>query len=85
MKNVTVMGFDFGKYSGSDRTDEQTQQSIRAAVRQMFDWYESGMLRPVTSFRFPLRDFATAMDKVLARESMGKVVLEMPLAQSAQA
>jgi NADPH2:quinone reductase len=84
VKNVTVMGFDYGKYSGSERTDKQTQHDIRVAMRQMFDWYVLGTLRPVTSHRFPLRDFATAMDTVLARASMGKVVLEMPLARSCQ-
>ena len=50
----------------------------------MFGRDELGTSRPVTSHRFPFRDFATAKDTVQARSSMGKVVLEMPLARSCQ-
>lgn len=81
VKNVTVMGFDYGKYSGGDHTASPPRYDRRAAMRQMFDWYEAGKSRPVTSHRFPLRDFAAAMDTVLTRASMGKVVLEMPVAE----
>lgn len=79
VKNVTVMGFDYGKYSGSDQPGRQLSHDVRTAMRQIFEWYAGGKLHPVTSHRFPLRDFASAMDAVLSRASMGKVVLEMPI------
>jgi NADPH2:quinone reductase len=80
VKDVAVFGFNYGKYIGWTRVDERRlhEQAVRAAMRQMFRWYEEGRLHPMTSHRFPLRDFRQAMETVLARRSMGKVVLEMP-------
>jgi NADPH2:quinone reductase len=80
VKDVTVLGFNYGKYIGWTRVDERKQHEhrVRAAMQQMFQWCVEGRLHPLTSHRFPLRDFRKAMDTVLARQSMGKVVLEMP-------
>jgi len=33
----------------------------------MFRWFEQGKLNPTTSRRFPLSDYAAAMDAVLDR------------------
>ena len=85
VKDVAVFGFNYGKYIGWTRVDERRQheQTVRAAMQQMFAWFQQGRLRPMTSHRFPLRDFRQAMETVLARRSMGKVVLEMPAARRA--
>ena len=53
---------------------------MRASMETMFRWFEEGKLRPTTSHRFPLVDYAAALDAVLARQAIGKVVLEMPRA-----
>lgn len=83
VKNVAVLGFNYGKYVGWGLTDERRQheQKVRGQFAEMFRWYEEGKLRPVTSHRFPLRDYAAAMDAVLARQGIGKVVLTMPRAE----
>jgi len=83
VKNVTVLGFNYGNYVGWGRTDERARHeaTVRDAFRQMFNWYEQGQLRPVTSHRFPLCEYKAAMAAVLSRKSMGKVVLEMPAAE----
>jgi len=47
----------------------------------MFAWYEEGRLKPTTSHRFPLAQYREAMDAVLARKAIGKIVLEMPVAR----
>jgi NADPH:quinone reductase len=81
VKDVAVLGFNYGRYVGWTRVDERRQHEnqVRAAMHQMFQWYQQGLLHPVTSHRFPLRDFRQAMETVLARRSTGKVVLEMPI------
>jgi NADPH:quinone reductase len=53
---------------------------VRAAFETMFRWFEEGKLHPTTSHRFPVSEYASAMDAALARQAIGKIVLEMPRA-----
>lgn len=82
VKNVSVLGFNYGKYIGWGLTDERRahEARVRAAFDRMFRWYEEGKLHPTASLQFPLKDYAAAMDAVLARKGIGKVVLRMPVA-----
>jgi NADPH:quinone reductase len=82
VKNVSVLGFNYGKYIGWGLIDERHRHEpmVRAGIETMFRWFEQGKLSPTTSHRFPLSDYAAAMDAVLARQAIGKVVLEMPRA-----
>lgn len=86
VKNITVHGFNYGKYIGWGRRDERKQHElqVRAAFQRMFDWHREGRLHPMTSHRFALQDYRAAMDAVLAREGLGKIVLEMPRAVAAR-
>ncbi len=52
---------------------------MRAALETMFRWFEEGKLQPTTSHRFPLSEYAAAMDAVLARQAIGKIVFERNL------
>jgi NADPH:quinone reductase len=81
VKDVTIHGFNFGNYVGWGRIDERKRHEpvMRAAMDQIFTWYQQGKLRPISSHAFPLRDYRSAMETVLSRRSMGKVVLEMPV------
>jgi NADPH2:quinone reductase len=83
VKDVTVLGFNFGNYVGWGRVDERKRHepAMRAAMEQIFSWYRQGKVQPVSSHRFPLREYRAAMETVLSRRSMGKVVLEMPVAR----
>jgi NADPH2:quinone reductase len=82
VKNVSVLGFNYGKYIGWGLIDERHQHEpmVGAGIERMFRWFEQGKLNPTTSHRFPLSDYAAAMDAVLARQAIGKIVLEMPRA-----
>lgn len=84
VKDATIFGFNYGNFIGWGRTDERKKHEprVRAAMRQMFDWQEAGLLKPETSHRFPLREHRAAFAAVMERRSMGKVVLEMPVARS---
>lgn len=87
VKNISVLGFNYGKYMGWTLTDERKihEARVRAQFDRMFTWYEEGKLKPTTSHRFALADFAAAMDAVLARQAIGKIVLRMPRAERAEA
>lgn len=80
VKDVSVLGFNYGNFIGWGRKDERKthEARVRSAFDQMFAWVMEGRLRPTTSHRFALRDYKNAMTTVLAREGMGKVVLAMP-------
>jgi NADPH:quinone reductase len=80
VKNVSVLGFNYGKYIGWGLTDERHRHEpkVRTNIETMFRWFQEGKLHPTTSHRFPLREYAAALDTVLARQAIGKVVLEMP-------
>ncbi len=81
VKDVTVLGFNFGNYMGWGRVDERKRHepAARAAMEQIFTWFRQGKIRPISSHRFALREYRAAMETVLNRRSMGKVVLEMPV------
>lgn len=83
VKDVTVLGFNFGNYVGWGRVDERKrhESAMRAAMERIFAWCVDGTIRPLTSHRFPLREYRAAMETVLGRRSMGKVLLEMPVAE----
>ena len=83
VKDVTILGFNYGNHTGWGRVDERKRHepAVRDAFRRMFAWYEEGKLQPTTSHRFPLRDYKLAMETVLTRQSMGKTVLRMPVAE----
>jgi NADPH2:quinone reductase len=83
VKDVSILGFNYGNYLGWGRTDERKRHEaeVRAMFDRMFAWALEGKLRPVAARRFPLADYAAAMRAVLGRESMGKTVLRMPAAE----
>ena len=85
VKNISVLGFNYGKYTGWTLTDERKQHEarVRAQFDRMFAWYEQGKLQPVTSHHFALAEFPAAMDAVLNRQAIGKIVLRMPRAEAA--
>jgi len=82
VKNISVLGFNYGKYIGWGLIDERHlhEPMVRASIETMFRWFQEDKLHPTTSHRFPLNDYAAALDAVLARQAIGKIVLEMPRA-----
>ena len=44
-------------------------------MRQLFDWYDQGRLRPHVGATYPLSEAAAALDAVMGRRARGKVVL----------
>ena len=79
VKNIAVLGFNFGTYVGWGLTDERRAYAprVQAMMARLFDWALSGKLRPTVSHCFELARFAEAMDVVLGRGSTGKVALKI--------
>lgn len=77
VKNVSVLGFNFGLYIGWSPVDERSryESQVRAVFRQLFDWHAAGKIRPLAAQTYPLERFSEALDALLARRTVGKVVL----------
>ena len=80
VKNISLIGFNYGYYIGWGRTDER--KHFAPQVRQMIDKVLSAMSRgdmplPVTQ-RFPFAEWKTAIDTTMSRRAIGKVILDMP-------
>lgn len=78
VKNMSIIGLNFGTYMGWSPGDDGSAYlgrlgALHADLARMF---AEGRLRPVVSHRFALDDFNPAMQTVLGRQSVGKVVLE---------
>lgn len=84
VKDVAVLGFNMGRYIGWTKDTSARSRhgaAMRAVMDDLFGLFREGKIKPVTSHRFPLTDFRAAMETVLGRKGMGKVVLEMPVAR----
>ena len=69
VKNVSVVGVFWGAY----RSHEPAV--ISQSLRTLFGWFEAGTLRPVVSETMPLERAPQAMQRILRREALGKIVL----------
>jgi len=77
VKNLSVCGLNLGYYYGWSPNDVRYayEDLTRGLVGQVFEWYEAGQLKPPIDKVFPLSQFREAIARVLARESIGRVVL----------
>jgi len=78
VKNMSIVGLNYGTYLGWSPGDDGASYAVDIAAMHddIHAMYEAGQLKPIVSYRFPLENFAEAMDTVLSRKSTGKVVLE---------
>lgn len=79
VKNLAVMGFNFGAYIGWSSVDERKyhEPKVRNLLLQLYEWTKEGKIRPYVSEVYPLDRFAEAMDSLLGRRTVGKVVLRV--------
>ena len=79
VKNLTVCGVNMGYYAGWSPNDVryEYEDRIRAMMTQLFDWYEAGLIKPVSGGVYPLDRFQDAMADVLGRKSLGRVAVVM--------
>jgi NADPH2:quinone reductase len=77
VKNITVCGLNLGYYFGWSPIDVRYQYMDRLGrdVKQLCQWYQEGRISLATSHAFPLEQFQDAMQVVLERRSLGRVVV----------
>ena len=78
VKNMSIIGLNYGTYVGWSPGDDGTAYADdNAALHEdMKLMIEAGKLRPTVTFRFPLDEFIAAYEAVESRISVGKVVVE---------
>jgi len=69
LKVVSMVGVFWGAFAKA-----QPQRNA-ANLTELLDWYAQGRLRPHVSATFPLERYREALDAVMQRKALGKVVL----------
>jgi NADPH2:quinone reductase len=79
VKNVDVIGFNLGLYIGWTPVDERARYATKMAqmVETLFSLIRNGELPPLHADQYPLEDFVSAFDSIVARRSTGRVVLRI--------
>lgn len=79
VKNIDVIGFNFGLYLGWGLTDERAVYAERMStmIKTLFSHIVAGELQPLESQQYPLEQFVEAFDSIVARKSTGRVVLKV--------
>jgi NADPH2:quinone reductase len=71
VKNAAAIGFYWGSYRRHDPA------RVRAAFDELLRWHAEQRIRPHVSETHPLGDARRALERLLARQSTGKIVLTM--------
>ncbi|WP_226781770.1 NADPH:quinone oxidoreductase family protein [Oceaniglobus trochenteri] len=69
VKNITLMGYYWGGYMAF------RPEVLTESLRQLYDWYEEGRLKPHVSHTLPLSRAAEGLELLRSRASTGKVVI----------
>jgi NADPH2:quinone reductase len=79
VKNIRVLGHYYGVFVGDGATDEARRYSteVQSLMETLLNWMQRGQIAPVISSVVPIERYATAMDTINARTSIGKVLLEI--------
>lgn len=79
VKNIEVIGFNFGMYLGWSPVDERKRyaERLREMMATLFDLAQQGQIRPTSSACYPLEDFRSAFEAVEKRQSFGRVLLQV--------
>ncbi|SMC95877.1 NADPH:quinone oxidoreductase family protein [Lentzea albidocapillata] len=69
LKEGALLGVLWGKWA------ERHPEANAANMARLLEWYTAGLLRPHVGLTYSLSDAATALDVVLNRGALGKIVL----------
>ena len=74
LKGASIMGVFWGDFV------RREPEASAANARQLLAWLREGALRPLVSRRYPLSQAPAALEALLAREAVGKLVVLPQLA-----
>ncbi|MES2481143.1 MAG: NADPH:quinone oxidoreductase family protein [Pseudomonadota bacterium] len=79
VKNLDLIGFNFGNYLGWSPIDERKRHAprLREMAQQLFTLAVQGQIKPAAATCWPLADFQQAYAAVEARQSTGRVLIEI--------
>ena len=69
LKNISVVGVFWGTFTRNNKKDFQEN------MKELFQWYEKGLIIPKIEEKFSLQNAAKALSKILNRGTKGKVIL----------
>ena len=77
LKNASAVGLYLGWYTawGKSRAPLPVRLRFRSAMRDLLALYDEGLIRPRMAGALPLDRFAEALDRVVARDVVGKLAL----------
>lgn len=71
LKGAAIVGVFWGGFTANE------PEAHAANMRELFDWYAQGKLKPHVSQQYPLEKTADALRWVMSRQAQGKVVLNI--------
>ena len=79
VKNIDVIGFNFGIYLGWSPVDERKLHAarLREMMQALFRLTLEGRIKPTSSDCYLLRDFTSAFEAVENRRSFGRVLIQV--------
>ncbi|MGS1109499.1 NADPH:quinone oxidoreductase family protein [Achromobacter anxifer] len=79
LKNLSVMGFNYGQYIGWGLRDERERYAprVRDAMETMLVAVARGAMRPPAIQRYPFANWREAVDATMSRRAIGKVILDL--------
>jgi NADPH:quinone reductase len=79
VKNIEVIGFNFGYYLGWSPVDERKRYAarLREMMEELFRLLAVGAIRPTSSVCFELADYAQAFEAVEQGKSVGRALLKI--------
>ncbi len=69
VKGYSVVGVFWGSFV------QREPEAFGGIMKELFAWYQSGVIKPVVEQRFALSDAADALEYIHDRKAVGKVVL----------
>lgn len=79
VKNVSLIGFNYGYYIGWGLTDERATYAdrVQEIVGKILTAVAEGKLPPPRTHHFPFHQWEEAINTVMERRSVGKVILDI--------
>lgn len=79
VKNIDVLGFNFGRYLGWSPVDERERYApkLRDMMKLLFAHAQAGEIRPTSSVCYQLKDFLAAFEAVESRRSVGRALIRI--------
>lgn len=69
VKNISIVGFPWGAYASHN------PQLLLDSMKNLTEWYVDGKVKPHVSQKLPITEAGQALELLIARRSIGKVVL----------